>query len=272
MRSLKTLLCTTVAYLGTTLAANAQAVNTLTVQPFQAGNPTLYAAGILSINLPSFYNGTNEFAGGIDLGRGTAPEAVNGRVQVFNRRSILGYQYSTNTSDYTQTEPVVTLTNLASSSNVRAGSTGLVVNNVGNQLTSVGFQFSPLSTTTGLATSDLTNTPYLVVADGVTGTPGRVRYFPVTAGTFIPNIALNQYNGLNLPNQTTGSVQQRTPVLNNAFYSVTFNSAQLGGIQGNLRRVGLVTFGQGVTLVTNVSVNGTTADTFVVNTINGFPF
>ncbi|HEY9733659.1 MAG TPA: hypothetical protein V6C89_17190 [Drouetiella sp.] len=276
MRSFKLLLCTAMAYVASTIGVNAQSTQGgVTVAPFAVGNPALFSASILSINLPSFFNGSNVYAGGINLGAGTAPTAyTDGTLPyVFNRSTVLAYQYSSNTVDYTSTQPVIVLTDLVASSNVRTGSCGVSINNIStpNNVTNVTFQFSPLSLQTGLATTNFASAPYLVIADGAVGTAGRVRYLPISAGSVVSNFALNQFNGLNVLGATAAAPTNNTPVLSNAFITVNFNQAQLG-IQGPVRALGLVEFNPSLTLVTNIGVNNQAMSGVVAGSSNVYPF
>jgi len=257
------------ACVASTLGAYAQSTNNgVLIAPFAVGNG--FAASILSINLPSFFNGSNRFAGGNDLGPGTAPTAaVTGNTgTVFNRSNVLAYQYSSNTTDYTTTEPVVVLTGLIDSTNVRTGSAGVVIGNIASStVNSLSFQYSPMSLQTGLVVSDFLNAPYVVIVDD-----GGTRYLPITSGTVVSNFALNQFNGLNkLGVKASTATNNNATVLSNAFISVSFNSAQLG-VQGTVRRVGLVIFRRGLTLVNNITVNGQTTSAIVAGSLNTYPF
>lgn len=265
MRRFKLLLCLAMTFWVSTLGANAQAINGIIVAPFAVGNG--FATSLLQINLPSFFNGTSRYAGGIDLGPGTAPTAVTFGTKgtIFSRKSILGYQYSSNTVDYTTTVPVFVFTALTNSSDPRTGSTGLQIGNF-SQPTSVNFEYSPLSLTTGLAVPDFANAPYLVITDD-----GGTRYLPISSGSVVSNFALNSFNGLNVLGQTAAAPSNNSPVLNNAFITVRFNAAQMG-IRGTVTNLGLVTFRQGLTLVHNIGVNNTPATAVVVNSQNTYPF
>lgn len=273
MRSFKLLLCTAMAYVASTVGANAQSANGLVVAPFAVGNPALFASAVLSVNLPSFFNGSNVYAGGNDLGAGTAPTAYkDGQyATIFNRSKILAYQYSSNTVNYTTTEPVLVFTDLAASSNPRTGSCGVSINNLAtpSNVSSVTFQYSPMSLQTGLVTSNFASAPYLVIVDGVNG--NRVRYLPITAGSVVSNYALNRFNGLNQPGATAAQPDNGTPVLSNAFISVSFNAAQLG-IQGTVQKLGLVVFNPSLTLVKNIGVNNQATTGVVAGSSNVYPF
>lgn len=266
MRSFKLLLCIAITYLASTLGAYAQTVNGIVVAPFAVGSG--FSTALLQINLPSFFNGTNKYDTGNNLGSGTAPTATTFGTTgtIFSRNKILGYQYSSNTVDYNTTVPVFVFTSLIGSSDVRTGSTGLAIGNFPPP-SSVTFEYSPLSLTTGLAVPDFGNAPYLVITDDA-GT----RYLPVTAGTVVSNFALNQFNGLNKLGSTAAAPPTDLgPVLNNAFISVRFTAAQLG-IRGTVRALGLVVFRQGLTLVHNIGVNNTPATFVVVDSQNTYPF
>lgn len=275
MRSFKLLLCTAMAYVASTVGANAQSTGSgITVAPFAVGNPALYAASILSINLPSFFNGSNVYAGGINLGAGTAPTAATfGQLPyVFSRSNVLAYQYSSNTVNYTSTQPVIVLTDLAASTNVRTGSCGISINNISTPTVSnVTYQYSPLSLQTGLATSNFGSAPYLVIADGAVGTAGRVRYLPISAGSVVSNFALNQFAGLNVLGATAAAPPNGTPVLSNAFITVNYNAAQLG-IVGPVRAIGLVVFNPSLTLITNVGINNQGMSGVMAGSSNVYPF
>ncbi|MBS1954254.1 MAG: hypothetical protein JST89_08710 [Cyanobacteria bacterium SZAS-4] len=266
MRRFKLLLCLAITYLASTLGAYAQSVDGIVVAPFAVGNG--FATALLQINLPSFFNGSSQYQGGIDLGPGTAPTAVSfgAKGTIFSRKSILGYQYSSNTVDYTTTVPVFVFTALTNSNNVRTGSTGLQFGNF-SPPSSVNFEYSPLSLTTGLAVPDFANGPYLVITDD-----GGTRYLPVTSATVASNFSINQFNGLNqLGAKASAPTNTDAPILNNAFISVRFNAAQLG-VRGTVTNLGLVTFRQGLTLVHNIGVNNTPATAVVVDSSNTYPF
>ncbi|RTL36633.1 MAG: hypothetical protein EKK48_25690 [Candidatus Melainabacteria bacterium] len=273
MRSFKLLLCTAMAYVASTVGANAQNANGLIVAPFAVGNPALFASAILNVNLPSFFNGSNVYAGGINLGSGTAPTAdtAGERPSVFSRARNLAYQYSSNTVNYTTTEPVLVFTDLAASSDPRTGSCGVSISNLASpsNVSSVTFQYSPMSLQTGLVTSNFASAPYLVIVDGVNG--NRVRYLPITAGSVVSNYALNRFNGLNQPGATAAQPTDNTPVLSNAFISVSFNAAQLG-IQGTVQKIGLVVFNPSLTLVKNIGVNNQPTTGVIAGSSNVYPF
>lgn len=311
MRLSKSVALTAIAHLTFATAAYSQTsttgnnTSTVTLAPFAVGSPTLYAAAILNINLLSFFDGTGSFNSGNNFGRvsqggldssqgglgvngngvnGTNSNGANGangtnaaRVTVFNRRSSLGNLYSSNLSSST-TEPVIVLTALADSSNPRAGSAGVLFRGAQNQsVQNVTFQYSPISTTTGLASSDFFSAPYLAITDGAAGA-SRTRYLPITSGAVVSNLSLNAYNngsseifsrtsfGANNfnTNFTNGN-------LNNAFLTVSFNSAQLG-IQGNLQRLGIVLFRKGLVLVKDVQINGSGSAGILAQSSQTFPF
>ncbi len=267
MRSFKLLLCIAITYLASTLGAFAQGTQGVVVAPFAVGNG--FATAYLQMNLPSFFNGTSRYAGGINLGSGTAPTAQTSGTTgtVFSRKSVLGYQYSSNTIDYNGTTPVFEFTALNASNDVRTGSTGLQFGNFGNVANQVTFEYSPLSLTTGLAVPDFLNAPYLVIVDD-----GGTRYLPITAGTAVSNFALNSYNGLNVLGKVAAAPPSTLgPVLNNAFISVRFTAAQMN-VRGTLRGLGLVVFRPGLTLVNNIAVNGIPTAFVVVESQNTYPF
>ncbi|MBS1955242.1 MAG: hypothetical protein JST89_13735 [Cyanobacteria bacterium SZAS-4] len=208
-------------------------------------------------------NGANTGTGqsGTSTSTGTSSGALT---RSFNRSRILGRQLSSNLSS-SGAESVVVLTALVDSTDPRNGSAGIEVRGVQNQtVRNVSFQYSPISSSTGLISSNIFSAPYLAVTDSSL----RTRYLPISSGTVVSNVALNaaQTNSsyITSSNFTSGT-------LNNAFITVNFNSAQLG-TQGNIQKLGLVLFKSGIVLVKDVRINGSAAPGIVAQSSNSFPF
>ncbi|HEY9734331.1 MAG TPA: hypothetical protein V6C89_20635 [Drouetiella sp.] len=290
--------------LSSVLPACAQSTTgTFTSAPFVVGNPAEFAAAILPLNLQNFFGGANNYlfgntASGTSVSFGSAGTNISGAASssgsggnaattitssrsfvnspvdttgsVPTNRSIFNNAFGSNVSGL---GPVLVLTSLEDSPNPRTGSAGVLFQGLSStSVTSVGFQYSPVSTSNGFTNSDLYVAPYLVVDDN----SGRTKYFPITSALVASNYSINALNG-NLNSSSTGTTgstgtsSSNGTTLDNAFISVVFNTTQLG-IQNPVRRIGLVQFKRGIVFVKDITVNGATSKGTLTQNLNTFPF